>query len=124
MRYGEGLSELPTYGEFLQAMSRILFEFYRVLRDGGRLILIIGDYREKKILYPIQADIVHLARFAGFVPRAILIQQIAASSTPFITTEFMFSHDYVLIFDKDSGLRRVMEKRWGTEGIRIKEVYA
>jgi len=94
------LSNAPTYEEYIGGLTECLHEFYRILKRGGRLILVIGDYREKGKLYPIHADAIIRAREIGFTLKAIWVHEVSATGTTRIGTEFMMSHDYVLVFDK------------------------
>ncbi len=94
------LSNAPTYDAFLRGLEECLVEFYRVLKPGGLLVLVIGDYREKGRFYPISADTMVMARRVGFEPLTIWVHEVSASGTAHIGTKFMMSHDYVQIFRK------------------------
>jgi len=94
------LSNARTYEDYIKGLSECMQEFYRILKPNGRFVLVIGDYREKKRLYPIHADAIIEARKIGFDLKAIWIHEISATGTPLIGTEFMIGHDYILIFEK------------------------
>jgi len=94
------LSNARTYEDYIEGLSECMREFHRVLKPKGRVVLVIGDYRRKKRLYPIHADVIVEARKIGFDLKAIWIHEVSASGTPFIGTEFMMGHDYILVFEK------------------------
>jgi len=94
------LSNTRTYEDYIKGLSECMQEFHRVLKPKGRAVLVIGDYREKKRLYPIHADVIVEARKIGFDLKAIWIHEVSATGTPFIGTEFMMGHDYVLVFER------------------------
>jgi len=94
------LSCASSYEDYLKGLQECFKEFRRILKADGLLVLVIGDYREKKKFYPIHADALVMAREVGFEPTAIWIHEISASGTSLIGTRFMMSHDYVLIMKK------------------------
>jgi len=96
----QDLSNARTYEGYINGLTECIQEFYRILKPNGRLVLVIGDYREKKKLYPIHADTIVKARKIGFELKAIWIHEISATGTPLIGTEFMMGHDYILSFEK------------------------
>jgi len=96
------LSNAESYNGFLAGLKECLAEFHRILKPNGQLILVIGDYRERKRFYPIHADALVKAREVEFEPTAIWIHEISASGTSFIGTKYMMSHDYVLIMRKET----------------------
>jgi len=94
------LSNAKTYEGYIDGLAECMQEFHRILKPNGRLVLVTGDYRERKKLYPIHADVIVKAKEIGFELKAIWIHEISATGTPLIDTEFMMGHDYVLIFEK------------------------
>jgi len=94
------LSNAESYSGYLTGLKECFAEFYRILKPDGLLVLIIGDYRERKKFYPIHADALIKAREVGFEPVAIWVHEISASGTPLIGTKFMMSHEYVLIMKR------------------------
>jgi modification methylase len=66
------LGTISDYNEFLDQLSQVIKECYRVLIDGGRLICVVGDVclsrRKvgKHVVYPLHSDITLMARQLGF----------------------------------------------------------
>ena len=94
------LSNAKTYRDFLFGFNECLTEMARALKPSSRLILVIGDYRKRGRLYPLHTDVIANHRSYGLELKAIWIHPISASRARYIGTEFLMSHDYILILEK------------------------
>ncbi len=67
------LANLPDYGAFLDRMTDVLAELYRVLRPGRYAVLIVRDaYQGGRYLFT-GADLASRAASVGFVPKGDVI---------------------------------------------------
>lgn len=95
------LSNCSTFEEFTQELGRCMDEAERVLQPGGYLIVIVGDVRRDRVLYPVHSDVIqHNKKFINLVFRETIIWEITASSTPFKSTKHMLMGNYCLIWEK------------------------
>lgn len=62
----EQLGYKKSYKEFLEGLSRIIKECYRVLRPGKFIALNINDFRKDKKMYDYHIDTINLMTEAGF----------------------------------------------------------
>jgi len=66
------LGSIQDYNSFLEELSKVIKECYRVLAEGGRFICVVGDVcisRKKNgrhLVMPLHSDITILCRAAGF----------------------------------------------------------
>jgi site-specific DNA-methyltransferase (adenine-specific) len=69
---GGQLGTIQNYGEFLDELTKVISECYRVLIPGGRLICVVGDVclsrrrAGRHLVYPLHSDIAIRARTIGF----------------------------------------------------------
>jgi len=50
------LSQVADYPTFLTRLNEALYAAFQAVRPGGRLVVVVGDVKRKRILYPIQRD--------------------------------------------------------------------
>ena len=66
------LGIIRDYGKFLDELSKVVSESYRVLVPGGRFVCVVGDVciprrtLGRHVVYPLHSDITLRAREAGF----------------------------------------------------------
>lgn len=66
------LGIIKNYGEFLDELTKVISECYRVLIPGGRFICVVGDVclprrsAGRHVVYPLHSDITVRARAIGF----------------------------------------------------------
>ena len=71
MREGQ-LGHIENYDEFVECLSQVWMECFRVLVDGGRLVMVVGDVSLKRRIYgrhvtmPLHASIQENCRRIGF----------------------------------------------------------
>ncbi len=100
------LSNAPRYVDYIDGMRQIIGEITRVVRPGGRLLIVVGDRRKGGSLYPIHADILNLARFYDWTPIDILILRgvlLAIRIPGYLkpgSKPPVIAHQYILVFDK------------------------
>ena len=98
------LSNVEEYGEFLKQMGEIMVECSRVIKTGGWLILISGDYRSGGVLYPIHAELIGIGKnIKTLTLRDYVIWELSATGTPFLGTEWMIMVNWVIIWQKTGG---------------------
>ncbi|MEM3637973.1 MAG: DNA methyltransferase [Conexivisphaerales archaeon] len=84
------ISSLSIEG-FMEAMSEIAKEFYRILKDGGHCAILIGDTRKHKHYVPIHVGVLEKFLNAGFVLREDIIKLQHKTK---ITRERWRGHEY------------------------------
>lgn len=95
------LSNCSTYDEFLAEWEKCITEAERILKPGGWLIIIVGDVRRSRILYPLHSDTIQFGKkFPNLVFREIIIWELSATGTAFLSTEWMLAGNYCLIWEK------------------------
>src|SRR5262249_38728768 len=65
---------------YASAVSRVYRECYRVVRPGGALVLVVGNYVRAGRVVDLAADTVRLARAAGWTPAERWVHAKAAVS--------------------------------------------
>lgn len=95
--------------EFYAAMTKIATESYRVLKPGGKFVLLIGDARRNKFVVPVGFEIIKRVLSTGFILRELIIKrQHNCKTTGFwykrsIKYNFLLlSHEYLPVFEKPS----------------------
>jgi DNA modification methylase len=106
---GQDLSFLKL-NDFLDAMSIVARENFRVLKDGGHCAVLIGDMRKNKNVIPLGFQLIDVYLRNGFVLKELIIKrQHNCRTTGFwyknsIKYNFLLlAHEYLAIFKKDSG---------------------
>lgn len=104
IKYSESprdLSNCATYEEFLEEWEKCITEAERVLKPGGWLIIITGDVRRARILYPLHSDTIQFVKqFSNLVFRETMIWELSATGTGMLGTEWMIMGNYCLIWEK------------------------
>jgi len=95
------LCSCPTYSSYLTELFKSFDEAERVLEPEGTLIIIAGDVRRNKILYPVHSDIIqYFRRHQNMTLVDWLIWELTATSTPFLSTQYMLMGTFVLTYKK------------------------
>ncbi len=95
------LSNCKTYEEFITEFDKTLSEAERVLTPGGYLIVITGDVRRDRVLYPMHSDIIQaMKEQLNMVFRDMIIWELTATGTPFLGTNWMLMGNYCLVWEK------------------------
>jgi len=97
-----------TYDEFLQNMSRIYTELYRVMKKDSIVVINVGDFRKDKRFYFYSVDTVNLLQEAGFIPRDMWVieglivgfSRIFAVRTVVETKIAPRNHEYAIVVTK------------------------
>ncbi|WP_083221903.1 hypothetical protein [Dehalobacter sp. TeCB1] len=93
------LSRCSSYQEFIQKINTIQLKLFRALRKGGRLIILVGDYKKQGRLFSIQKDMDWLG-----TPEQVIIktQHNAESFRKKYAGKFIpIVHEYLLVFRRD-----------------------
>jgi len=104
--------------DFLQEMSKVAKESFRVLKPGRQCAILIGDMRRKKHVIPLGFKLINVYLDAGFKLRELVIKlQHNCKTTGFwyansIKYNFLLlAHEYLPIFEKPkSPIRLIKEK--------------
>lgn len=95
------LSNCATYEEFIEEFDKTLSEAQRVLTPGGYLIVITGDVRKDRVLYPMHSDMIQsMKKQTNMVFRDIVIWELTATGTPFLGTNWMIMGNYCMVWEK------------------------
>ncbi len=97
------LSRINDVDKFLDGMSLVAKEFFRVLKPKKTCAILIGDIRIKKNMYPLGFRIMDLFQKAGFMLKNTIIkEQYKDRSTAFwINTNIRrINHEYLFVFQK------------------------
>ncbi len=93
--------------EFLNEMSKVAQESFRVLNPGGHCAILIGDTRRKKHIIPLGFKLINVYLSAGFKLRELIIKrQHNCKTTGFWYTNsikynfLLLAHEYLPIFEK------------------------
>lgn len=92
------LSRCVSYQDFISKMDIVNMKLFRGLRKGGRLAILVGDYKQQGRLYSIQKDLSWLG-----TPEQVIIkvQHNAESYRKKYLGRFIpIVHEYLLIFRK------------------------
>ena len=107
--YGEELEQLgyrKTYGQFLNGLSKVINESYRVLKPNKYCVYNVNDFRKDGKFYCYHADLIELALGAGFRLHDIIILRWNASLGSCFATQIIErkstakAHEYLLVFKK------------------------
>lgn len=110
--------------DFLQEMSKVAKESFRILKPGRQCAILIGDMRKKKHVIPLGFKLINVYLDAGFKLRELVIKrQHNCKTTGFwyansIKYNFLLlAHEYLPIFEKPRssfGLIREKSEDYGT----------
>lgn len=97
--------------EFLEEMSKVAKESFRVLKPGGKCAILIGDMRRKKHVIPLGFKLINVYLDVGFKLKELVIKrQHNCKTTGFWHTNsvkynfLLLAHEYLLIFEKPESL--------------------
>lgn len=100
------LSKL-TVGDFLNEMGKVAQESFRVLKPGGKCVILIGDSRKHKHIVPIGFQTIRVYLDNGFVLKELVIKrQHNCKTTGFWYTRsikhnfLLLAHEFLPIFEK------------------------
>ncbi|MCS6861549.1 MAG: DNA methyltransferase [Abditibacteriales bacterium] len=110
------LSQL-SHSKYLEGISAVASECYRVLKRGRQCAVLIGDTRQKKQVVPMGFQVIRLFLDAGFHLKELIIKrQHHCKTTGFWYTNsikfnfLLLAHEYLPVFEKPS-LSAVAEAR-------------
>jgi len=113
----EGDLSFLDIDEFLNEMSKVAKETYRVLKPGRQCAILIGDTRRKKHIIPLGFMLIDVYLKAGFKLRELIIKRQHNCKT----TEFWYAnsikynflllaHEYLSIFEKPVSSKMIKER--------------
>lgn len=97
------ISQIGDVNVFLNEMSSIAGEFYRILGPGKICAILIGDIRTKKNMYPLGFRVMERFVEEGFTLKDTIIkEQYNDRSTAFYVNHNIrrINHEYLFIFEK------------------------
>jgi len=99
------LSDISDYKDFLNRYEQIIVESKKVLKDGGLVIWIVGNFRKNGKFYDFCNDTKNIFYRNGFELHDEIIRKIYTNITPRIKQSverkrMVKTHEYVLIFKK------------------------
>jgi hypothetical protein len=103
----EQLGKQRTYEDFLNGLSEVASENYRVLKDGAFAVWFVNDFRRKGLFHAYHLDTVHLMQSAGFVLWDVMVVDLgypirAAFAAQIIDSQILPKrHEYGLVFRVD-----------------------
>lgn len=111
IKYSDGikgdLSRLPV-PEFVETMSKVAIEAYRVLKKGKFCAILMGDTRQKGHMIPMSFDVMKQFQNAGFKLKELIIkEQHNCKATGFWKTSsiknnfLLIAHEYLFVFHKN-----------------------
>ncbi|RME33518.1 MAG: methyltransferase domain-containing protein [Thermoflexia bacterium] len=103
------LSSLPV-PQFLEEMGNVARESWRVLKPGGKCVLLVGDTRRSRYILPIGFQTIRVFLNAGFLLKELVIKrQHNCKTTGFWYTRsleynfLLLAHEYLPVFEKPVG---------------------
>lgn len=95
------LSNCETYETFVGELGKTLLEAERVLQPGGHLIVVTGDLRRDKVMYPLHSDVIQfMKQFKNLVLKDMVIWELSATGTAMLGTEWMLMGNYCIVWGK------------------------
>ena len=102
------LTDIKNYDDFLTALMIRLLRSWALLKKGGFMCLVVGDFRRKGIYYPFHSDLIQMFDRCN---DANLHDIIVIQNIPFNIAAFYFggtkkrkytakSHEYLLVWEK------------------------
>lgn len=102
----EDLSRITSLSQFCEQMREVASELHRVVRNGKRCAMLIGDVRRKKMVFPLGFKVMEQFVAEDFTLEEIIMkEQYNDGSTRFYATKpdvlrFRIAHEYLFIFRK------------------------
>jgi len=103
----EGDLSSLKFSEYIEEMKKVARECYRVLKQGGKCAILIGDTRKNKRVVPLGFEVINIFLEVGFKLKALIIKiQHNCKTTGFwyeksIKNNFLLlKHEYLPIFEK------------------------
>lgn len=101
------LSNIHDIDIFCDEMKKVAAESYRVLRNGKRCAILIGDTRRKKYYIPISSKVMQVFLDVGFkLKEDIIKHQWNCKTTPYWATMskrynfLLIMHEHLFVFEK------------------------
>lgn len=118
------LGKAKTYCDFLDLLLKVIKENYRVLRSGAYAAWFVNDFRRNGKMHFYHADVLRLARKAGFLTHDIMIVDFGRGIRDcFANQTFEIKilpkrHEYGLIFRKPEEIEGKSPKHGGNGNAR------
>jgi len=103
--YGGNSAGSGSYDKWLDNMTAMMFENFRVLKPGKFCVIIMADWRDRKILKNGHGDFINLSEKIGFNLHDLIICRIPSQSLRFSRVHYRSrhsakAHEYILVFRK------------------------
>ena len=104
------LSDIKNYEDFISKISVCAINMQRVLKPGGFLVWVCGDWRDGKEYRPFHADCINLFKSAGLVYHDLIVMRnqspFAALQVGKVAAKRYTSkvHEFILVFRKEGVL--------------------
>lgn len=104
------LSAFKDWGEFVKMMNYCMMKQFSALEKGGRMFVLVGDWKQKGKLYSMILDLIKPGTIENIIIKAqhncwSERQSYCGSFVPIV-------HEYLLVTRKDTGL--IVPVSWGT----------
>lgn len=108
IKYSEGIEgDISMLGvkSFIDAMDKVAYEAYRVLKKGKMCAVMIGDIRKCGKVVPLGFRMMECFLRAGFINKEIIIkEQYNCKSTGYWEKQnnnfLLLAHEYIFVFEK------------------------
>jgi len=95
------LSRCGSWAEFIRKSDKVQAKLFSSLRQGGRMAILVGDYKQKGKLFSMMKDMSWIGS-----PEQVIIKtqhNCVSSQTKYSGKFIPITHEYVLIFKRNSG---------------------
>jgi len=97
------LSRAKDWDDFVKKMNYCLLKQYTALKKGGRIFVLMGDWKQKGKLYSMLCDIVKLGTLEQIIIKAE--HNYVSASTTYSNRNFVpIEHEYLMVLRKDAAL--------------------
>lgn len=104
------LSSFKDWGEFVKMMNYCMMKQFSALEKGGRMFVLVGDWKQKGKLYSMILDLIKPGTVENIIIKA---QHNCWSERQSYSGSFVpIVHEYLLVTRKDAGL--IVPVSWGT----------
>lgn len=103
---GDGqLTDLSDYNDFLDGLTEIFKDSYRILKPEKFMVMVVSDFRDKGKFYRFHEDTIRCAERAGFILWDIVISKVTTNKQVRLPQALekkwtIRDHEYVLVFVK------------------------